>query len=365
MNKDTRTLASLLKLEENYTITGSYFNATIKPEMRSKLATWMLEVCEEQECTDEVYATAMSIFDRLMCILHQVEVYHLQLLGSVCLFISSKLSSTHKLSACKLVDYTDNSISLEDLLEWELFVMDKLRWDVCSIVPNEFVDIFLEQLSLNADSSVLKRHCYAFTAMCATDFKFAQYPASMIACACIMNALEGLGSCSDLAASLNALANIDIDLLVLIKEREEALTATEKTRQLDEFVRLQKDQRRAPADNFLELKNNIATFMGLVWVLFGSNCDYYKGLRHIYATMDLREVMAIKAHFTAEHCRRITWAIIDDGRSYFDNVKTTLDFGNGASVLFPQSFLVDIIRNVRYGILVDRGNFPQEWLSLH
>ena len=52
------------------------------------------------------------------------------------------------------------------------------------------------------------------------------------------------------------------------KEREEALSAMEKTRQLDEFLRLQKDQRRAPADTFLELKNNIATFMGLIWVLF-------------------------------------------------------------------------------------------------
>ena len=138
-----------------------------------------------------------------------------------------------------------------------------------------------------------------------------------------------------------------------IKEREEALTATEKTRQLDEFVRLQKDQQRAPADNFLELKNNIATFMGLVWVLFGSNCNYYKGSRHIYATMELREVMAIKAHFTAEHCRRITWAIIEDGHSYFDNFKTMLDFDIGANVVFPQSFLVDIIRNVRYSILVE------------
>jgi hypothetical protein len=69
------------------------------------------------------------------------------------------------------------------------------------------------------------------------------------------------------------------------------------------------------------------------------------------------------SHFTAEHCRRITWAIIDDGRSYFDNVKTTLDFSSGASVVFPQSFLVDIIRNVRYGILVKRANFPNEWLS--
>ncbi len=226
MNKDSRTLASLLKLEENYTITGNYFNATIKPEMRSKLATWMLEVCEEQECTDEVYATAMNVFDRLMCILHQVEVYHLQLLGSVCLFISSKLSSSHKLNACKLVDYTDNSISLEDLLEWELFVMDKLRWDVCSIVPNEFIDILLEQLNLNTDLVVLKRHCYAFTAMCATDFRFAQYPASMIACACIMNAIEGLNKLgtrnnelSYLASCLNDIANIDTDFLFIVKEQ--------------------------------------------------------------------------------------------------------------------------------------------------
>ena len=59
--------------------------------------------------------------------------------------------------------------------------------------------------------------------------------------------------------------------------------------------------------------------------------------------MDLRYIMVIKSHFTTEHCRHITWAIIDDGRSYFDNVKTTLDFSTGASIAFPQSFLVDII----------------------
>ena len=93
--------------------------------------------------------------------------------------------------------------------------------------------------------------------------------------------------------------------------------------------------------------------MSLIWVLFGFDCNYYKGLRNIYTTMDLRNVMAIKAHFTAEHCRRITWAIIDDGRSYFDNEKTTLDFTTGTAIAFPQSFLVNIIRNVRNGILVE------------
>ncbi len=73
-----------------------------------------------------------------------------------------------------------------------------------------------------------------------------------------------------------------------IREREEALSATEQTRQLDELLRLSKGVTRAPADNFWELKSNIATFMALVWVLFGSECDYYKGLRNVYATLELK-----------------------------------------------------------------------------
>ncbi len=53
-------------------------------------------------------------------------------------------------------------------------------------------------------------------------------------------------------------------------------------------------------DNFWELKINITTFMSLVWVLFGSECNYYKGLRNLYATLKLKEVMALKANCTVE-----------------------------------------------------------------
>ena len=59
--------------------------------------------------------------------------------------------------------------------------------------------------------------------MCATDFKFSQYPSSIIAATCILNALEGLGfdsqSLSDIAYDLNELANIDLEFLVLIKDQ--------------------------------------------------------------------------------------------------------------------------------------------------
>jgi hypothetical protein len=100
--------------------------------------------------------------------------------------------------------------------------------------------------------------------------------------------------------------------------------------------------------------------MALVWVLFGSECDYYKGLRNVYATLELKEVMAQKTAFTAEHCRRITWAIIDDGRAHSDDVKTTLDFKGPDEPMYPQSFLIDILRNVRYAIPVERANVPEE-----
>ena len=146
-----------------------------------------------------------------------------------------------------------------------------------------------------------------------------------------------------------------------IRECKEALLATETTRQLDELLRLSKGSTRAPADNFWELKMNVATFMSLVWILFRSKCDYYKGLQNVYATLELREVMAQKQSFTAEHCRRITWAILDDGRAHFDNVKTTLDFQGPDEPTWPQSFLIDILRNIRYVIPVECANFPEDW----
>jgi hypothetical protein len=102
-------------------------------------------------------------------------------------------------------------------------------------------------------------------------------------------------------------------------------------------------------------------FMSLVWVLFGSDCDYYKGLRNVYATLELKEVMALKSSFTVEHCCRITWAILDNGLAYFDDVKTTLDFWGPDPPMFPQLYLINILQNVCYATLVDCANFPEEW----
>jgi hypothetical protein len=90
---------------------------------------------------------------------------------------------------------------------------------------------------------------------------------------------------------------------------------------------------------------NVATFMSLVWVLFGSNCDYYNSLCQIHKTLELKEVYALKSKFSPENCCRIMWAILNDGHAFFNDVKTTMDF-TGLEMSFPQSYLINILNNV-------------------
>ncbi len=58
----------------------------------------------------------------------------------------------------------------------------------------------------------------------------------------------------------------------------------------------------------------------------------------------------LKASFTAENCRRITWAILDDGRAFFNDVKTMIDFTR-PDMTFPQLYLIDKLNNFpRFGL---------------
>ena len=113
-----RTINSLLNLEDYYRINSNYFvyvQNEIKPWMRKMLAGWMLEVCKNQDKEEDVFVLAMNILDRFLSV-QQIGKRHLQLLGTVCMFIASKLKSSTQFNAETLVIYTANSISIEELL---------------------------------------------------------------------------------------------------------------------------------------------------------------------------------------------------------------------------------------------------------
>ena len=57
--------------------------------MRQQVATWLLEVCEEEDLRPPTFPQAIQIFDRFLSN-QAVSASELQLLAATCLFIASK-----------------------------------------------------------------------------------------------------------------------------------------------------------------------------------------------------------------------------------------------------------------------------------
>ncbi|KAK3535946.1 hypothetical protein QTP70_021454 [Hemibagrus guttatus] len=168
---DDRVLQSLLTIEERFLPQCSYFKCVqkdIQPFMRRMVATWMLEVCEEQKCEEEVFPLAMNYLDRFLAVV-PTRKCNLQLLGAVCMFLASKLKETRPLTAEKLCIYTDNSIRPQELLEWELVVLGKLKWNLAAVTPNDFIEHIVKRLPLPEDKlDLIRKHVQTFIALCAT-----------------------------------------------------------------------------------------------------------------------------------------------------------------------------------------------------
>ncbi|RZC33913.1 Cyclin N domain containing protein [Asbolus verrucosus] len=115
---DFRVMQHLLNDEMLYTPQTNYFQnvqTDIEPFMRKVVATWMLEVCEEQMCEDQVLPLAVNLMDRFLC-LCDIKRQQLQLLGATCLLIASKVRSTNILPVDLLCAYTDYSVSYDLLV---------------------------------------------------------------------------------------------------------------------------------------------------------------------------------------------------------------------------------------------------------
>uniref|UniRef100_A0A2A4J6D0 Uncharacterized protein n=1 Tax=Heliothis virescens TaxID=7102 RepID=A0A2A4J6D0_HELVI len=226
-----RVLDNLLRTEERYAVTANYFGtvqAEVTPHMRRLVAEWMLEVCEDQGCQEEVFPLAISYLDRFLstCAVSKSQV---QLLGTACLLLASKLREpgSRALPAELLVFYTANSITLTDLCSWELLVLSKLKWDVAGVTAHDFLPLLLSRLPLRGlvNTEMVHRHAQTFISLAARDYEFTLYSASTLASCSIAAALRGLGLDGHLAR-LHELTRIDLDCLQTCLEQIEEMVQT-------------------------------------------------------------------------------------------------------------------------------------------
>ncbi|KAM8715918.1 hypothetical protein ACLKA7_002889 [Drosophila subpalustris] len=198
-----RCLENALKCEEKHSqIVETYFKTVqkdITPPMRKIVADWMMEVCTEEKCQEEVVLLALSYMDRFLSS-KSVRKTHLQILAAACLLLASKLRepNCYALSAELLVFYTDNSINKDDLIKWELFVLSRLGWDLSSVTPLDFLELLIVRLAvksknftdLNIDK--VRQHAQTFISLAAKEHQFAKYTASTIAASSIAASVTGL-----------------------------------------------------------------------------------------------------------------------------------------------------------------------------
>nr|KAF6342624.1 cyclin D1 [Pipistrellus kuhlii] len=229
-----RVLRAMLKAEEACAPSVSYFKCVQKeilPAMRKVVATWMLEVCEEQKCEEEVFPLAMNYLDRFLS-LEPLPKGRLQLLGAACMFVASKMKETVPLTAEKLCIYTDHSIQPEELLQMEMVLVNKLKWNLAAMTPHDFIEHFLSKMPVaEVNKQIIRKHAQTFVALCATDVKFISNPPSMVAAGSVVAAVQGLhlGSSNSflsyhrLTRFLSTLIKCDLDCLRACQEQIEAL----------------------------------------------------------------------------------------------------------------------------------------------
>ncbi|NXO10777.1 CCND3 protein, partial [Oriolus oriolus] len=131
-----------------------------------------------------------------------------------------------------IVTSTPSRPVLRALQHWELLVLEKLKWDLVSVIANDFLAHILHRLPLPADKvELVKKHAQTFIALCATDYTFVMYPPSMIATGSIGAAIHGLSlslngfSGEAITELLAGITGTEVDCLKACQEQIEAALA--------------------------------------------------------------------------------------------------------------------------------------------
>merc|ERR1711997_776205 len=197
--RNEKVLRTLLKRELKTCPAGpstkNYFLTTqteLKPGMRREVANWMLELCEEEGCSPQVFCLAVNYLDRFLSAC-KIARTQLQLVGAVCLLVSWKVRGHSPITAQRLIEYTDYTITLPDLLEWEFLLLSKLDWDLSAVIAPDFVEHILQRLlklDLAWNIDITRKNTETLIYLCYSHFSLASFPPSLIAVSSILTTLR-------------------------------------------------------------------------------------------------------------------------------------------------------------------------------
>merc|ERR1712083_1257207 len=162
MLSDNRVLENMLNAEIEISVEDycARKESNLAPHMRKIVTDWMLEVCEDQQCKPEVFFLSINYLDRFVSAVN-IKKNQFQLCASVCILLASKFSQVVPITTDKLVIYTDSSVTVEELRQWEIKILNVLQWELSSVTTHTFLEPFIPGLRTNVDKvniNKLKTH---------------------------------------------------------------------------------------------------------------------------------------------------------------------------------------------------------------
>ncbi|CAH2063208.1 unnamed protein product, partial [Iphiclides podalirius] len=170
LDRDPRLLLNLLTLERSHALHTDYFQHVqidIQPFMRKVVTTWMLEVCEEQQCEEQVFPLAVSYMDRFLA-QRAISRQQLQLLAVTSMLLASKFRQCQPLSVDLLCAYTDNSVHPNEVRQWEVMLLQRLNWQLSIATAFDFVEPFLARVPWGRGNALVRTHALTLTSVCYT-----------------------------------------------------------------------------------------------------------------------------------------------------------------------------------------------------
>lgn len=122
---------------------------------RAEASKWLLDVCTEESCDFGIFPLAVTYLNRIL-FLQKIPTKHLQVLASACLFIASKMKAPQPLTAQRLAEYSDNYVRADEILKWEILIVNLLNWDISLHTVFEFFD----QLMVRAPALEILRESF-------------------------------------------------------------------------------------------------------------------------------------------------------------------------------------------------------------
>ncbi|XP_065191442.1 G1/S-specific cyclin-D3-like [Sycon ciliatum] len=190
-----RVLEQMLSQEELIAINPNYMRTTqlgkVTEHKRKDLVSAMAEVCEQHSVSLHILPMAVNYLDRVLSC-SRVQQDELELMAMACLFIAAKLNNADSMAVEKLSQHF--FFTSRQLLDMELLVLSKLKWDVYCITPFDYVDLLLPRLTMGAhDQKRFYALVQSLIEVCCLEYHFVVYPPSLIASGCMVSALAMLG----------------------------------------------------------------------------------------------------------------------------------------------------------------------------